>query len=143
MKILNTNLMKYLLILSCLLFTSVGWSKDNSIADLEAYKKSVKVNLSKMDIKEYVVLRAFNNTFSKYCQSDPNQKIFNIFNNLYLKEFDKRQEEVFSDYWHGQYNAHKRFLKKFRKRVGVSSYCNCILVNIFTGGEEGQKCLTK
>ena len=133
--------MKHLLIIIYITFFPFNFLYANQ--ELENYKRDVEIKFSKMNIKEIVIYRILNNTYNKYCKEHKYYANFEVVQEIFLEELFKRDDEVFSNKWHGQYNAHKRFFKKYRNKVSNKKYCDCVSLNIFIGGEEGQKCLSQ
>ena len=126
--------MRFFLILSFIFFAVLS---ENVVAqaNIDKYKKIVEKNLRNASTDELVWVRAFNNTYDKYCKSHQTYEIFKYFyevaSSTIVDELIDRNE--FTASWQGKYGFRKGYLKGFRKRVGTDGLCQCIYNHIIAG----------
>ena len=125
------NLIKLSIILYFIFASSLTIAQNK----LEVYQRQVSENLSKSSTDELVWIRAFNNTYNKFCKSHETNKRYNLFSKVATKTIiDQLMDRGdLNALWQGKYGYRKAQLISLKKRIGNSEYCNCIYNHVIKG----------
>lgn len=103
---------------------------------VEQYQRQVVQNLEKLSTDELVWVRAYNNTYHKFCENHATNKLYNFFFTVATKTIvsELSDRDVWgSTIWQAKYGYRKGLLNGLRKRIGNDGYCHCIYDHIMKG----------
>ena len=120
-----------------LIITFLFLVSSNVIANtnVEKYQKQVVKNLSNSSTDTLVWIRAFNNTYNKFCKSHETSRRYNLFFKVAAETIvDQLMDRGdWNASWQGKYGYRKSQLNSLKNRLGISGYCTCVFNHIIKG----------
>ena len=102
---------------------------------IEQYQQQISSNLKQQSTDMLVWVRAYNNTYNKFCKNHHTYEHYNLFFEVASKTIvgEMVSRDDWNTIWDAKYGYRKGLLIGLRKRIGNDGYCTCIYNHIMKG----------